>query len=326
MVGVYVICGDWKFGENHQWEFEVDLSRRGSFSVVDEDITYENFLRVVKADLGMDDIVITLTYRDPLMTGSLGYDTPFQIRNDRQVKGFFIKMKEAAEILRLFATIENFTQQATICTNISSSKQDQNEQLVVATIIQVPRTPKQNRKRFLTEQDIGVNTHSTTTYNQTEQDIGVNTHSTTTYNQTEPVESNISVTEATEETCSTAEKGNYFSGLLLVDLLPVPIGLPASTAGNNDIRVNQYFKSKEELMQKMRNIHPCGDLSTCSFPDGVYDYLCCPPNTKLSSRRPPKKRKRAAGEFGVLNSKSQGHKCSICGTGGHNKTTCRNQI
>ncbi|CAH2035617.1 unnamed protein product [Thlaspi arvense] len=156
------------------------------------------------------------------------------------------------------------------------------------------------------------NNHSSTTYTQTEQDIGVNTHSTTTYNQTEPVESNISVTEATEETCSTAEKGNYFSGLLpAVDLPPVPIGLPASTAGNNDIRVNQYFKSKEELMQKMRN---------------VYNYLSCPPNTKLSSGRPPKKRKRAAGEFGVPNSKSQGHKCSRCGTGGHNKTTCRNQI
>ncbi|XP_048637589.1 uncharacterized protein LOC106409502 [Brassica napus] len=74
------------------------------------------------------------------------------------------------------------------------------------------------------------------------------------------------------------------------------------------------------------SIHPGGELSTSTYPENI-DELSCPlPATKKKSGRPPTKRKRSVGEFGVPGSKSQSHKCSRCGTGGHNKITCQRPI
>ncbi|WZZ28319.1 hypothetical protein YC2023_011720 [Brassica napus] len=50
------------------------------------------------------------------------------------------------------------------------------------------------------------------------------------------------------------------------------------------------------------------------------------PATKKSNGRPPTKRIRSVGEFGVPGSKSQSHKSSRCGIGGHNKGTCKTAI
>ncbi|CAH2080062.1 unnamed protein product [Thlaspi arvense] len=169
--------------------FEVDISKRGSMSLVDEDITFKDLIQLVKEDLGMVDVgEITLTYRVSLTTGSVenGVGNHFGYQN--------------------FAN------------NIQS-----------------------NTANKQTQQAIGSNNHSTTTYNQTEPELY------------RPVESNISVTEANEDTCSTAEKGNYFSDLLpAVNVHPVLLVLSVSNAGSNDLHVNQYSKNKEELMQKMR--------------------------------------------------------------------------
>ncbi|KAF2582569.1 hypothetical protein F2Q68_00005939 [Brassica cretica] len=70
-------------------------------------------------------------------------------------------------------------------------------------------------------------------------------------------------------------------------------------------------------------IHPGGELSTSTYPANIDELSCPPPATKKRSGRPPTKRKRSVGEFGVPGSKSQSHKCSRCGTGGHNKITCK---
>ncbi|KAL0696234.1 hypothetical protein Bca4012_063414 [Brassica carinata] len=74
------------------------------------------------------------------------------------------------------------------------------------------------------------------------------------------------------------------------------------------------------------SIHPGGELSTSTYPVNI-DELSCPPQaTKKRSGRPPTKRKRSVGEFGVPGSKSQSHKCSRCGIGGHNKSSCQRPI
>ncbi|KAL1225070.1 Protein FAR1-RELATED SEQUENCE 8 [Cardamine amara subsp. amara] len=90
--------------------------------------------------------------------------------------------------------------------------------------------------------------------------------------------------------------------------------------------VDPFYTKETWVKAYSESIHPCGDLSMCSYPDSVSDCFCGLPSTRQSSGIPPKKRKRSAGEFGVPGSKSQGHKCSRCGIGGHNKSTCRNRI
>ncbi|CAN7024242.1 unnamed protein product, partial [Brassica rapa subsp. trilocularis] len=74
------------------------------------------------------------------------------------------------------------------------------------------------------------------------------------------------------------------------------------------------------------SIHPGGELSTSTYPENIDELSCPPPATKKKSGRPPTKRKRSVGEFGVPGSKSQSHKCSRYGTGGHNKITCQRPI
>ncbi|CAN7126300.1 unnamed protein product, partial [Brassica rapa subsp. narinosa] len=74
------------------------------------------------------------------------------------------------------------------------------------------------------------------------------------------------------------------------------------------------------------SIHPGGELLTSTYPENIDELSCPPPATKKKSGRPPTKRKRSVGEFGVPGSKSQSHKCSRCGTGGHNKITCQRPI
>ncbi|CAN7082717.1 unnamed protein product, partial [Brassica oleracea var. botrytis] len=74
------------------------------------------------------------------------------------------------------------------------------------------------------------------------------------------------------------------------------------------------------------SIHPGGELSTSTYPENIDELSCPPPATKKKSGRPPTKRKRSVGEFGVPGSKSQSHKCSRCGIGGHNKSTCERPI
>ncbi|KAL0802265.1 hypothetical protein Bca101_057441 [Brassica carinata] len=74
------------------------------------------------------------------------------------------------------------------------------------------------------------------------------------------------------------------------------------------------------------SIHPGGELTTAIYPVNIDELSCPPPATKKSSGRPATKRIRSVGEFGVPGSKLQSHKCSRCGTGGHNKTTCKRPI
>ncbi|KAG5387916.1 hypothetical protein IGI04_029457 [Brassica rapa subsp. trilocularis] len=89
----------------------------------------------------------------------------------------------------------------------------------------------------------------------------------------------------------------------LPDFSPVHIGLSPNTRVAGDIK-----------------------LSTSTYPENIDELSCPPPATKKKSGRPPTKRKRSVGEFGVPGSKSQSHKCSRCGTGGHNKITCQRPI
>ncbi|XP_024010579.1 uncharacterized protein LOC112085994 [Eutrema salsugineum] len=108
-----------------------------------------------------------------------------------------------------------------------------------------------------------------------------------------------------------------------IDRIPCVHTIAAAKCTNKDENkyMDQAYLTKTWAKAYAESIHPCGDLTNCNFPDTVQVYSCAPPTCKQTSGRPPTKRKRSVGEFGVPGSKSQGHKCSRCNVGGHNRST-----
>ncbi|XP_013719954.2 uncharacterized protein LOC106423734 [Brassica napus] len=90
--------------------------------------------------------------------------------------------------------------------------------------------------------------------------------------------------------------------------------------------VDAFYSTETWAKAYAESIHPGGELSTPTYPENIDEFSCPPPATKKSSGRPPTKRIRSVGEFGVRGSKSNSHKCSKCGIGGHNKRTCKTAI
>ncbi|XP_010471419.1 PREDICTED: uncharacterized protein LOC104751207 [Camelina sativa] len=110
-----------------------------------------------------------------------------------------------------------------------------------------------------------------------------------------------------------------------IDKIPCIHAIAAAKRSNRDENKFVHVCYLTETWAKVyaESIHPNGDIKDWIFPDSIEEFFCAPPFSKPNSGRPPKKRKRSVGEFGVPGSKSQSHKCSRCGTAGHNKSTCR---
>ncbi|CAE6074247.1 unnamed protein product [Arabidopsis arenosa] len=113
-----------------------------------------------------------------------------------------------------------------------------------------------------------------------------------------------------------------------IDKIPCIHAIAASKRTNmyENKLADDFYLTDTWAKAYAESIHPSGDAKNWVFPDSITGFFCAPPETRVSSGRPPKKRFRSAGEFGVPGSKSQRHKCGRCGKEGHNKTTCRSKI
>ena len=63
MTEVFCICGQWSSKESLQWEFNVDKNRNASFIYIEEDIRYEDLLKMASKDFSFKEEEISLSYR-----------------------------------------------------------------------------------------------------------------------------------------------------------------------------------------------------------------------------------------------------------------------
>lgn len=108
MVEINSICGKWKLNDKSQWEFEVDNNRMGSLSEIDENVTYENLVKIIIEDFDIQDQDIALSYGLPLsMKSKIQNSPPVDIRNDRQLRVFINKIKKGYELVTLCVTLSD---------------------------------------------------------------------------------------------------------------------------------------------------------------------------------------------------------------------------
>ena len=63
MAEVFCVCGQWSSKESFHWEFNVDKNRNASFIYIDEDLQYEDLMKMVSKDFGFKEEEISLSYR-----------------------------------------------------------------------------------------------------------------------------------------------------------------------------------------------------------------------------------------------------------------------
>ncbi|XP_009791943.1 uncharacterized protein LOC107762116 [Nicotiana tabacum] len=84
---------------------------------------------------------------------------------------------------------------------------------------------------------------------------------------------------------------------------------------------SNYYKSNSVVMTYDVPVYPLPDRNDWNIPAHVVEEVVLPPKWKRPLGRPKKKHDKPLSE--LLQPKNQ-HSCSICGHGGHNKRTCRN--
>ncbi|KAG2297732.1 hypothetical protein Bca4012_054909 [Brassica carinata] len=106
MVEIYSICGKWKQNDDPQWEFVADIERLGSLSQIDENVTFDDLVKMITEDLDVHDQDIALSYGFPWnMKCMIQNSPPVDIRNDRQLRAFIDKIKRNYELIPLCVTL-----------------------------------------------------------------------------------------------------------------------------------------------------------------------------------------------------------------------------
>ncbi|CAN7092093.1 unnamed protein product, partial [Brassica rapa subsp. narinosa] len=91
---VLCICGQWISKEFLQWEFLVDLKRNASIISIEEDLLYEDLMKIVSEDFSVKEEEISLSYGISLdMKCIIESFPPFSIGNTRQLRTFITKTK-----------------------------------------------------------------------------------------------------------------------------------------------------------------------------------------------------------------------------------------
>ncbi|XP_024008405.1 uncharacterized protein LOC112084075 [Eutrema salsugineum] len=238
MVEIYSVCGEWKINDKLQWEFIVDMDKGGSLTEVDENVTFAELVEMVIEDFGFGCSVksedIRLTYELPskmklMVELMVENPPPVNLRNDRQLRSFINKIKEDHELIRLCVTVSEK------CNVVASENVGEN----------IPSKTIHNEEDYV-EENIP-NTHVLQNF-----DGDSNVHE----KQQElhrSSGSDMAVSIAHDNTCSTSQKGNcrvfYYHP---IDPPMVSIGCSHSTGGTDNLHVNKHFKNKQELMFKMR--------------------------------------------------------------------------
>ncbi|KAF3523209.1 hypothetical protein F2Q69_00048124 [Brassica cretica] len=102
MVEVFCVCGEWSSKETFQWEFVVDKNTTASFINLEEDLQYEDLLKMISEDFCIQVEDITLSYEISLELKSTFEDVlPISIGNNRQLKSFICKTRVFEGICRL---------------------------------------------------------------------------------------------------------------------------------------------------------------------------------------------------------------------------------
>ncbi|KAG5393172.1 hypothetical protein IGI04_023135 [Brassica rapa subsp. trilocularis] len=296
---VLCICGQWISKESLQWEFLVDLKRNASIISIEEDLLYEDLMKIVSEDFSVKEEEISLSYGFSLdMKCIIESFPPLSIGNTRQLRTFISKTRAFDGTCRL-------------CVKVSTDPVSCNTQAsdTFASTVPLNANPAilstvQSEKQSLLYE--GVSTVPLNALPDFSTDsASCNIQASDTFASTVPLNANpvILPTVQSEKQSFLYEGVSTVPLNALPDFSPVHIGLSPNTRVAGDIK-----------------------LSTSTYPENIDELSCPPPATKKKSGRPPTKRKRSVGEFGVPGSKSQSHKCSRCGTGGHNKITCQRPI
>ncbi|WZZ72467.1 hypothetical protein YC2023_083837 [Brassica napus] len=280
---VLCVCGQWRSKDTFQWEFHVDLNRNASFISIEEDLQFEDLMKIVSKDFKEE--VIGLSYGMSLdIKSTVECFPPISVANTRHLRSFIGKSRSFDGTCRLCVKVNP---DSASCNNQASD---------------TFASPVSNVQR----------------------EIQVHTDPTSCNRQTSDTFASHVPLNAIPVFCSTVQREKQcllYEGVSTVplnslpDFSPVHIGLSPATRG-----AETWAKAYAE------SIHPGGELSTSTYPANIDELSCPPPTTKKISGRPPTKRKRSVGEFGVPGSKSQSHKCSRCGIGGHNRITCKRPI
>ncbi|CAN6989261.1 unnamed protein product, partial [Brassica oleracea var. botrytis] len=94
MVEVLCVCGEWSSKETFKWEFVVDKNKTASFINFEEDLQYENLLKIVSENFLFQVEDITLRYGISLELKSTVEDAPpISIGNTRQLRSFIGKIR-----------------------------------------------------------------------------------------------------------------------------------------------------------------------------------------------------------------------------------------
>ena len=102
MVEVFCVCGEWSSKETFQWEFVVDKNTTASFINLEEDLQYEDLLKMISEDFCIQVEDITLSYEISLELKSTFEDVlPISIGNNRQLKSFICNTRVFKEVCRL---------------------------------------------------------------------------------------------------------------------------------------------------------------------------------------------------------------------------------
>ncbi|KAG5407636.1 hypothetical protein IGI04_013755 [Brassica rapa subsp. trilocularis] len=264
-----------------------------------EDLLYEDLMKIVSEDFSVKEEEISLSYGILLhMKCIIESFPPLSIGNTRQLRTFISKTRAFDGTCRLCVKIS--TDPASCNTQASdtfASTVPLNANPVILSTVQ------REKQSLLYE---GVSTVPLNALPDFSTDpASCNTQASDTFASTVPLNANPMILS----TVQREKQSLLYEGVSTVplnalpDFSPVHIGLSPTTRVAGDIK-----------------------LSTSTYPENIDELSCPPPATKKKSGRPPTKRKRSVGEFGVPGSKSQSHKCSRCGTGGHNKITCQRPI
>lgn len=97
---VLCVCGYWRSKDAFQWEFHVDLTRNASLVSLEEDLQFDDLMKIVSGDFKEE--VIGLSYGMSLDIKSTVEDfPPISIANTRHLRSFIRKGRSFDETCRL---------------------------------------------------------------------------------------------------------------------------------------------------------------------------------------------------------------------------------
>ncbi|CAN6845514.1 unnamed protein product [Brassica oleracea] len=248
---VLCICGQWISKEYLQWEFLVDLKRNASIISIEEDLLYEDLMKIICEDFSVKEEEISLSYGISLdMKCIIESFPPLSIGNTRQLRTFIFKTRAFDGTCRLCVKVS--TDPASCNTQASNKFASPVPLNANPMILSTVQREKQvhfplNALPDFSPVHIGLLQVST-------DPASCNTQASDTFASPVPLNANPMILS----TVQREKQSLLYEGVSTVplnalpDFSPVHIGLSPTTRGAGDIKVNSYFKTKRELMLRMK--------------------------------------------------------------------------